>query len=665
VAAAVISSTVLHLPASVLGPESPLPEFHSLQRLPDSSRSPGIPDDMRRRIEWGRLDAPLPYPLQADYELEPVLADVPAVRMANDRVEAVALPQYGGRIWSLRQLSSGRDLVYRNPVLSWANLGLTNAWFAGGVEWNLGSTGHSATTARPLFAASVETAYGPVLRVWEWERTRDLVFSVDLSLPAGSDFLYASVRVRNPDGWVKPLYWWTNVAVAETPGVRVLAPASQAWRTSYDGVLDSVAMPRPEGAGTDASYPDRAEHPADYFFQIEPRRRKWIAALGADGAGVVHTSTAGLPGRKLFFWGVGTGGNRWQERLSGPGSRYLEIQAGLATTQLEHLELEAAGQVSWTEAIGPLSLNTRNVHQGWAAAGQVLEAGLDELLPARDVEDFHQRWLASVADRQPAAPLHLGSGFGSAELAVRRLPADFFPATPFAAAGRDGSRHLHALLQGREVDADLAAAELPIPPITEAWQPYFENASRSWWACLMLAIRAHAAAEFELARRRYHESLALKPSMLALRGLAVISSAEGDRGTAADLYLAAVALDPQCRLLLVEAVDALLLADRSATALELIGAAPAHVAKHGRVVLQHVRALLAAGDRAAAARLLLDGIDVPDLREGESLENVWRLACPGVDLPARYDFRMHPAGAGAHEPLPTSPTDPGPNPVTA
>ena len=132
--------------------------------------------------------------------------------------------------------------------------------------------------------------------------------------------------------------------------------------------------------------------------------------------------------------------------------------------------------------------------------------------------------------------------------------------------------------------------------------------------------------------------------MLALRGLAMISAAEGDPGAAADLYLAAVANDPHCRLLLVEAVDALLLADRSATALELIGAAPARVAGHGRVVLKHVRTLLTAGERATAARLLRDGIDVPDLREGESLETVWRLACPGVDLPARYDFRMHAVG---------------------
>src|SRR3712207_9201382 len=98
----------------------------------------------------------------------------------------------------------------------------------------------------------------------------------------------------------------------------------------------------------------------------------------------------------------------------------------------------------------------------------------------------------------------------------------------------------------------------------------------------MLAIRAHAAAEFAAARRHYSDSLALQPSMLALRGLAVISATEGDPGTAAALYLAAVGLDPHCRLLLVEAVDALLLAGRPAAALELIATAPGQVAGHGR-----------------------------------------------------------------------------------
>ena len=164
----------------------------------------------------------------------------------------------------------------------------------------------------------------------------------------------------------------------------------------------------------------------------------------------------------------------------------------------------------------------------------------------------------------------------------------------------------------------------------------------------MLAIRAHAEARARGRAQPLPGVVALKPSMLALRGLALISSAEGDDAAAAEAYLAAVALDPHCRALLVEAIDALLEADRAATALELIAAAPPEIAGHGRVVLQQIRALLAIGDRTAAARLLQHGIDVPDLREGESIEAVWRLACPGVELPPRYDFRMH-----ATEPIPS------------
>ncbi|MFN8450418.1 MAG: DUF5107 domain-containing protein [Anaerolineae bacterium] len=52
-----------------------------------------------------------------------------------------------------------------------------------------------------------------------------------------------------------------------------------------------------------------------------------------DGKGLVQVSTDPLRGRKLFLWGTGSGGARWQEWLGGEGQSYLEIQAGLAPTQ--------------------------------------------------------------------------------------------------------------------------------------------------------------------------------------------------------------------------------------------------------------------------------------------------------------------------------------------
>ena len=140
----------------------------------------------------------------------------------------------GGRLLSLEDLRADRQLLYVNPVVQPANLALRNAWFSGGVEWNIGTRGHSPTTMDTLHAAAVEGPEGqPVLRLWEWERIRGVVFQVDLWLPSTIPVLLARTRIRNLNDAATPMYWWTNAAVALTPQTRVLAPAQRAFRTEY------------------------------------------------------------------------------------------------------------------------------------------------------------------------------------------------------------------------------------------------------------------------------------------------------------------------------------------------------------------------------------------------------------------------------------------------
>ena len=116
---------------------------------------------------------------------------------------------------------------------------------------------------------------------------------------------------------------------------------------------------------------------------------------------------------------------------------------------------------------------------------------------------------------------------------------------------------------------------------------------------------------------------------------------------AADFYARAVAQAPTCLPLLVEATDHLLTAGRAAACLRMLDAAPGQIAGHGRVILQRVRALLADG-QTDAARALLEtgiletGIDVSDLREGETLGALWRAAFGDRPVPYHYDFRMRP-----------------------
>ena len=101
--AGVVSETTLRLLAAELGPESPLPPFTGLQRLPDPVSSPQLPPDMRERIAYGRLANPLPYGLQNGYSRDLRPRDIPALRLANGRLEALVVPSLGGRLWSLRE----------------------------------------------------------------------------------------------------------------------------------------------------------------------------------------------------------------------------------------------------------------------------------------------------------------------------------------------------------------------------------------------------------------------------------------------------------------------------------------------------------------------------------------------------------------------------------
>jgi hypothetical protein len=637
--AGLLRHTTLRLLAADLGPESPLPPFAGLQKLPDPSSSPDLPPDMRERIAYGQLANPLPYPSQNGYRRDLRPQEISAIQMANGRLEALILPGLGGRLWSLRDLVDDRDLVFNNPRLQFANFALTDAWFAGGIEWNLGSTGHSATTCRPVFAGSVSSDRGAGLRIWEWERTRDLVFSVDLLLPADRPLLLAFVRVRNPDSEPKPLYWWTNIAAPEEPGVRVLAPAARAWRTGYDGSIAQVDIPFADDPASDVSYPLAAQRAADYFFQVPSAQRPWIAAVQADGRGLIQTSTAQLCGRKLFCWGTAAGGRHWQEWLCGPGSRYLEIQAGLATTQLEHLRLEARAEISWAEAYAPIETSPEAVVGSWPDALAEAAELVNRAIPDEELDEWHRWWRTEMADATPQQ-VAAGSGAGEAELVVRGQDPDALPGTPFGQPLSDGFRHLVALARAGEVDQDAAGADVLVPPITDRWGTVFDRAADGWWGRLMNAIRSHARGDIEEARLGYLRSDQLQSTPWAARGLALLADSRGDHVSAAELYARAVAQAPTCLPLLVEATYQLLAAGRPAACLAMIDAAPEQIAWHGRVALQRARALLADGQADAARTLLEAGIEVPDLREGETLGELWRAAFGDRPLPYHYDFRM-------------------------
>ncbi|MFI8766306.1 DUF5107 domain-containing protein [Streptomyces sp. NPDC053792] len=647
-----VRRAVLTLPAAPLGPDNPLPALRAPgagAHAVDARTLAELPRDMARGIGRATLRSLLPAPVRDGYGRERTPADLDTIVIENDRLRVTVLPGLGGRVHSLHHKPTGRELLYRNPVLQPAAFALNGAWFSGGIEWNIGATGHTTLSCSPLHAAVVRAPDGgPMLRLWEWERLRDLPFQVDLWLPEGSDFLYAGVRVRNPHERTVPVYWWSNTAVPEDR--RVLAPADAAWHHGYERGLNRLPVPVTED-GVDRSYPLNGAHAADFFYDLPEEQRRWIAALDTDGAGLVQTSTDLLRGRKLFLWGAERGGRRWQEWLTEPGTPgYAEIQAGLARTQLEHLELAGGEEFSWLEAYGPLAADAAAaLGEDWSAARADVESNLAAALPREAVDAAYDAWREGAADAEPETVLAAGSGWGALEV----LRGGYeLPGTPFpeSTLGPD-QEPWRELLRTGVLPPPPKGAGPGAPLVAAPWRDMLETAP------------AHPSTEYHLGIAQWHAGDRAQAVRSWERGLhraevrwpllyclAVADREDGHPERAAERFAEAFAdhEDHDAGELVAaalgrEAAAALLATGRAGRARELWTRLPDEVRERGAFRFLEIRILLAEGRTAEARAVFDEGFEVADLREGaEILGEAWA-ELTDEPLPDAYEFRMRPS----------------------
>jgi hypothetical protein len=620
----ILSAHDLVLPAASLGEVNPLAPLRSHQELHEVENLDNLPAELRENIRYGRLHSTLPCLNQDGYDRELVDTPFPSLVLENDHLRATVLPSLGGRLYSLVHKASGQELLYRNPVFQPANLALRNAWWAGGVEWNVGSTGHWTGTCAPMHAARVDGPDGtPVLRLWELERTRNLITQLDFWLPTDSEFLYVGIRLQNPSGTEVPAYWWSNIAVEQSPATRVLVPADQAWRFGYGKRLDLIDVPLYEG--TDLTYPMRHGRAVDFFFEPLAGERPWIASVDAEGNGLAQASTERLKGRKLFVWGEGAGGRRWQEWLS-PGLQghgYAEIQAGLARTQLEHLKLPAATNWHWLEAYGRLSVDPGVAHTAdWrlarTASAEVLHPLLDEL------PDRERSWM-TVVDAPAVERLAVGSGWGALELA--RTGWTVSAGTPFAEDTMTArERAWLPLLHGR-----LPAEDVVPDGTLVSWRDLLEKAEDNWLVWYHRGVARFYDGDRDGAIDAWHQA---GDNPWALRNLAF---AMGEL----EYYERAVDVLPDLVELQVEAIIAALDIDvhRAGRMLDRVSS------DDPRIRLLRIRHALLTGDPRTARDLLADGMQLPSVREGDNpLADLWRETEEALGtnrpVPPQYQFGM-------------------------
>ncbi|MDR1186671.1 MAG: DUF5107 domain-containing protein [Bifidobacteriaceae bacterium] len=511
---------------------------------------PGLGRDTARRV--------LPYLTQDRYGRANASTELSTIVLDNGVLRAAFLPGLGGRLYSLTDLCTGRDLLFTNPVFQPANLAIRDAWFSGGIEWNLGQYGHSCATCDPLFAGIVRDRDGQAaaLRLWEYERQRGLFWQIDFRLPDGRAVLEAHVRIVNPHSYPVPLYWWTNAAVPQQAGTRVFSgtrqviyqdtPARIDWVKDQDLPLNSASIAAApnyfghaelpwfteDGRTIDATYPLNYERSSEYFFQLpQDEPAPWEACAQPDGQLFLERSTQPLRFRKMFCWGSHDGGRWWWEFLSRPGEgSYVELQAGLAPTQLHGLTMDAASEVEFTQLFGGGAIDPAAAQGDWDEARRRVREAVDQVIPPALVQaaDAAAQVRARVEVR-PGDVLSLGSGWGALEglRAPDSVPVGFH--YPADSLGPEQEPWLRLLREGRFTPC---SGSFLVDP---AWRSLLEGSlarGRDPETLTHLGLLEWEDLNPDRAQELWREAAALG-GRLAMRNLAAASSTE-DPTTALD-----------------------------------------------------------------------------------------------------------------------------------
>ncbi len=643
------------LPSAKFNGESTLPSIYEMSNVQYLAES-HLDEDDELFVGYGGLPSIFPYRMQDLYDRADTPTEYIGVTLENEYLKALFLPELGGRLWSLYDKVAGRELLYSNPMVRPCNLAVRNAWLAGGIEFNCGMIGHHPFTCSPIHAVETALPDGtPVLRMYEYERIRGAVYQMDFFLPEGSRQLFGRMRIVNPTLETVPMYWWTNMAVREDPEARDIIDATETYNNK-NGMVGK--NPVPIDNGIDITYPSNNPIAIDYFWKIPKSSRKYTAYIDKHGYGFVQTSTARLQGRKLFVWGQGEGGKRWQEFLTQDGhdGRYLEIQAGLAHTQYECIPMPPKTAWEWLEAYGAITADPQKVHGDWIDARAEVGEKLEILIPEAKLETMltaTKPMALAPADKR----ICYGSAWGTLEN-LRREKAEqplMCPHLDFGAL-TEAEMPWAALLETTQMPA-LGQTEAPVSwMLQKEWTRLLEKATPTHESLLHLAAIALAERRVRDAEEALATALDLRVTPTALFLKAQVYRLKGDLPKAAKTALEAHALCPSDVSLARQAFALALREKLHSEIMTAYEAAPENVRSDGRVAMNYAFALLREGriDKAEAVLYRNGGLSVTDIREGEiSLTSLYidiqtkRAEMRGetidpadVDVPRQFDFRM-------------------------
>lgn len=314
------------------------------------------------------------------------------VVLENDWLEVTIFPEIGGKVWAVRDKTTGKDILYNNDVVKFRDISMRGPWTSGGIEFNHGIIGHAPTCAHPVeWDASAGEDGSAACHIGALDLLTRTWWTVTIALSPDECRLRTSTLWHNASGLYRPYYTWANSAVKASPDLEMLYPGT--FAISHEG--DTKPFPV-NGNGLDISRYSNQGSGADWSLHIGGSHKGWFGAWWRDeDYGMLHmASRDGKMGRKYYSWSQSRQGGIWTDLLTDSGMQYVEMQSGRLMNQnrpgsigtpFKQTLFTPYGTDSWDEWWMPVS-GIGGVDYVTEDAAVKVDGGSMGLYPLRDVD---------------------------------------------------------------------------------------------------------------------------------------------------------------------------------------------------------------------------------------------------------------------------------------
>jgi len=333
---------------------------------------------LEKRVYQGSSGKVYPLPFTDRIAEKPIDRKWKAIWIENEFIRAMVLPEIGGRIHVLQDKTNGYDVIYNQPVIKPALVGLAGPWISGGIEFNWPQH-HRPATFLPVDFEIEEHADGSKT-IWcsDHDPMCRMKGMHGVCLHPGKSFLELKVRAYNRTPFVQTFLWWANVATRVHEAYQSFFPADVFYvadharrsmseyplaKGFYYGVnygergrkgipqnkIPSQFVPphcrsESEISNQKSQIPNYAPNDLSFYANIPVPTSYMCMGSKEDffggydykaQAGIVHIANHHIsPGKKQWTWGNHEFGYAWDRNLTdadahGEFPPYIEIMAGV------------------------------------------------------------------------------------------------------------------------------------------------------------------------------------------------------------------------------------------------------------------------------------------------------------------------------------------------